>query len=413
VFTTNVNFLQRPHLLFAALAAALLCSSCQEKISSIGSPFVPDSVVLGSHSFRDSALKYSPIEKPLITVYDRNYNLNYSSPYLFFGTVPGENLKSWAILKIPFIQDSVGTLLDDSLTLTMPTFFYGPAGASEVVDFSVYVVSTIGDTITQDPKLVGLSVAHFSGPVRSDTTAVITLRLDTSVILPLLKTTSLALAIVPEKTMTAIRAISSNENGTTANQPILKLTASIAGVNHFSLRNPEYDYHIVEVPQSGVTAETFELRGAAARRERIVIDTKSIRESLGLTPFVTINKASLDFTYDASSLTRGAQPADSSYPQLIYRVDTLLVDTVAGLASYANPLGTTLRYSIQTYIEYAVRHNLDSLTFELWTGLAGRSFGGTSAGAEDYNLNHWVLYNNTAADQSKRPRLSIIYSYLK
>ncbi|HET9136739.1 MAG TPA: hypothetical protein VFO76_08880, partial [Candidatus Kapabacteria bacterium] len=307
-----MNFLQRPYLLFAALAAAFLCSSCQEKISTIGSPFVPDSVVLGSHTFRDSAMKFIPIEKPLITVYDRNYNLNYSSPYLFFGNVPGENLQSVALLKLPFIQDSVGTLLDDSLTLTMPTFFYGPSGASELVEFSVYVESTIGDTVTQVPKVVGDKVAHFSGTVRSDTTAVITLQLDTAKIFPGLKTTSLALVIVPENTMTAIRAISSNENGTTANQPTLKLTASISGVNHFSLRNPEYDYHIIEVPQTGVTAETFELRGAVARRERITIDTKSIREQLGLTPFVTINKASLDFTYDAPSLTRGAQPADSS-----------------------------------------------------------------------------------------------------
>lgn len=314
-------------------------------------------------------------------------------------------------MKLPFIHDSVGTLLDDSLSLTVTKFFYGPSGASELVEFSVFVLPTYSETITQD-QAYGPQVGHFSGTVRSDTSAAIMIQLDTSKILSLLKTSSLALAIVPEN-MTAIRAFTSNENGTAANQPTMKLTASLSGVNHFSTRVPEYDYHVILAPQSAATPETFELRGAVARRERIVIDTKSMRENLGLTPFVTINKASLDFTYDASFLTRGSQPTDSSYPQLIYRVDTLLVDTVAGFAAYANPSGTTLRYSIQTYVEYAVRHSLDSLTFELWTGLAGRSFGGTSAGAEDYNLNRWIVYNNTAADQTKRPRLSIIYSYLK
>jgi hypothetical protein len=301
-------------------------------------------------------------------------------------------------------------LLDDSLVISLATFYYGPSG-SDQVEFSVRVVdpARIGDSITSLDPTSFKEVGHFTGTVRSDTTAAITLQLDPATMLPLLKTASLALAIVPVN-MTAIRALASVENST--NPPYIKLTASDANGTHFSTKSPEYDYHIVKDDYSA-SAGTFELRGSAARRERITIDTKSMREDLGLTPFVTINKASLEFTYDQSLLTRGTQPSDSSYPQLIYRVDTALVDTVAGFAAYANPSGTTIKYSIQTYLEYAVRHSLDSLTFELWTGLAGRSFGGTSAGAEDYNLNRWVIFGSDATDQTKRPHLSIIYSYLK
>lgn len=423
MFTTHVNFSNRYHQLAAALIVAVcssLLSSCVEKISTIGSDYVQDSVLHGTTTFSEATvLQLSPVAKPTLVVANRRYNINYGSPYLFFGNVASENLQVWAVLKIPFLVDTVGRVLDDSLVLKMKnTFLYSPGVNSEVVDFFVYVET--GHKTADSAGSLSMSdlnptpVAHFIGTPSKDSLLKVVIQLDTAIVFPLLRTTALALVIVPGPTMNSVRAFASIDNGTVTSSPFLQLKIASGTGSYQTVRYPDYDYHIVSVPPT-LQQGMFELRGSASRRERIVINTKEIRTRLSLTPFSTINNALIQFTSDPAQHTTTTVPVDTILPYLTFR-DSVADDSLKHYPVISSRLSSdpnVFSYQIQTDIEYAIRHGLDSIIFELQTGFGLRSLNSAVAVADDYNLNHWMFYSSDAADANKRPKLVITYSYLK
>lgn len=403
---------------FALLLVGSLLSSCKENISTIGSDYVNDSVFRGTAALTDaSVLRFSSQFKPTVAAEGRTFNLNLGSPYLFVGNVPSEGLSAWSVIKVPFIQDSVGRILDDSLVLHMSNpFYYGSGSASTLLEFDVYVSSTVTDSAASlsQSDLSGTPVAHYSGLLDVDSTRKIVLQLDTARVFPLLRTAQLSLVIVPTANMSSIRAFASADNGSASLNPTLQLTIATATGSYSTVRYPDFDYHFV-TESASVPAGMFELRGSRALRERIVIDTKQLRAQLALNPFVTINSGTLEFTADPLQHTFSKTPADSSLPALIYR-DSLTADSIGVLASYGAHASTdanVIVYQIRTTVEYAIRHGLDSIVFELRTGYGTRSYGGTAMFAEDYNVDRWMFYAQDAIDQTKRPTLRLTFSYLK
>ncbi|MBS1903687.1 MAG: hypothetical protein JSS75_08300 [Bacteroidetes bacterium] len=404
----------------AALAMLLLgslLSSCKENISTIGSDYVSDSVFRGSSSLADaSVLRLSSFVKPTVSSEGRSYNSNHSSPYLFIGQVASEGLSAWPVLKLPFLQDSVGQLLDDTLKLHMSNAFYYGTSGSTTIEFDIYISNTVSDSMASisASDLVGAPIAHYSGIVAADSVLNLALQLDTARLFPALRTTQLSLVLVPSANMSTIRAFASNENGSASLQPTLQLLAFSTAGNYTTTRIPEYDFHVAQETQTPPTG-TFELRGSVGRRERIVIDTRQLRTQLGLGPFATINSGLLTLFTDPTQHTFGSVPTDSSLPALIYR-DSLTADSIAAIASYGSRSTTdanAINYQIRTLIEYAVRHSVDSVVLEVQTGYASRAFGGTAIFVEDYNVNRWICYGQDALDPTKRPRLTIAFSYLK
>lgn len=420
MFTPNVKIKEIQSLYRSAIALSLLAvllSSCKENISTIGSDYVNDSISRGSAVYSDAnVLSFASLFKPTVSVTGRTYNLNLNSPYLFFGSVAAEGLSAWSVIKIPFIQDSVGQVLDDSLVLSMSNALYYGTSGSTLLEFDVYIATGVTDseaTLTS-AQLAGAPVAHFSGMVATDSVLKVVLQLDTSRILPLLRTTQLALAIVPTANMNSVRAFASNDNGSALLSPSLKLLVAGANGNYTTSRSPEYDFHIVTESASAAPG-VFELRGSTAQREQIVVNTKYIRTQLDLNPFTTINSGVIQITTDPAQHTYTSVPLDSALPALIYR-DSITADSIGAVASFGARSASdpnVIEYQIRTIIEYAIRHGLDSLVFELRNGYGSRSFGGTSMYVEDYNLDRWIVYGQSATEEAKRPKLLVTFSYLK
>lgn len=421
MFTSDVNFKRPHHLSFAALialAAALLITSCKENISTIGSPFLQDSVFRGANTFSDSAnIRLYAVLKQTVSAEGIAYNVNYSSPYLFLGNAPSENMSAWIGMKIPFIPDSTGTIVDDSLVISLDSsYFYGTNPGAALIEFDVYTCDHFSDS-TASLTMADLSavpVAHFSQTIVKDSQQVLVMRLDTSKIISALRTASLSLILVPTNNMTAIRGFASLENGSASLSPYIKLTISSTSGNYFTSRAPQYDFHLL-ADKSTLAQGEFGLRGSRALRERIVINTKQIRTQLGLTPFVTINSAQLEFVSDPIEHTSSLLPVDTSIPALVYR-DSLTADSIQAIIPGSSRSATdvnTLIYQIRGDIEYAVRNGLDSIVFELQNGYAARTFGTTYIIVEDYNVDRWAFYDQHAADPTKRPKLLLTYSYLK
>ncbi len=323
--------------------------------------------------------------------------MTYGSPYLFFGNVASEKLQAWAVLKIPFLVDTVGRVLNDSLVLKMKnTFLYSPGMNSEVVDFFVYVET--GHKTTDSAASLSMSdlnptpVAHFVGTAGKDSLLKVVIQLDTAIVFPLLRTTALSLVIVPGPTMNSVRAFASIDNGAITSSPFLQLTIASGTGSYQTVRYPDYDYHIVSVTPT-VQQGMFELRGSAAQHERIVINTKEIRTRLALSPFSTINNALIEFTSDPAQHTTTIVPIDTVLPFLAFR-DSMADDSLKHYPLLSSRLSSDpniFRYQIQNEIEYAIRHGLDSITFEFQSGFGLRSINSAVAIGDDYNLNHWTF----------------------
>src|SRR5690348_8715250 len=88
------------NLLVSILIAGAL-SSCEEEVTDIGTNFLRDTVITDTRSF-DDLFHMAPRVKQTVDANGSMFNLNYVSPYLFFGSVPEESLEAWAIIKIPF-----------------------------------------------------------------------------------------------------------------------------------------------------------------------------------------------------------------------------------------------------------------------------------------------------------------------
>jgi hypothetical protein len=396
-------------------------TSCKEEITDIGTSFLRDTVFTGSQTVND-LFTLSSRTKQAVYAQERLFNLNFSSPYLFIGSVPDESLEAWPILKVPYIPDSLGTITSVELVLSMPFhFMYGSAG--ENIEFAVYLESkkiitegTSSLTLTDlDPQ----PVATFQGSVKSDSVVTsIRLTLDSARVIPLMRTTGLSVVLVPQASMKNIRAFASKENGATKDNPhfSVKFTKSNPDTTYTKDELPSYDFHLV-ADKSSDQPDQFSLRGAVARRERITINIKDIRSRLALDPYTTINSALLQF--QLVSKTSSTVPTDTAPPVLVEISTPNIEDSAEYLGAYGtvdNAANNVYNFQIRGFIEQAIRRNQDSLVVELRTGFPTnptRMINLESIGVEDYHLNRWTFYNAVAVDPLKRPRLSITYSFLR
>lgn len=407
------------NLLVSIFIAGAL-SSCEEEITDIGTAFLRDTVITDTRTF-DDIFATASRTKQVVNANGSFYNLNYASPYMFFGIAPEESVEAWAVIKVPFVEENLGAVTSVDLVLSMPfPFVYG--SAAENVEFTVYTESKklIAEATTTlsladlDPE----PVATFQGTVADDSVATFTIRLDSAKIAPLLRTVGLSLVIVPHASMKNVRSFASTDFSTSNNRPHLAVTFTKTNPDSTYTQNvfPSYDFHVVR-DQSVPPADQFTLRGAVARRERVTIDIKALRERLAIDPFATVNTALLQLHLVSKSTA--IVPVDTVPPVLVEISTPATEDSAEFLAAYGilDPTNSSIyNFQLRGFIEQALRMNQDSLVVELRTGFTAnptRTINFESIGVEDYHLNRWTFYNMNAPDSLKRPRLSITYSYLR
>ncbi|MEI8135288.1 MAG: hypothetical protein WCH46_09505 [bacterium] len=410
--------LGRSVLLLLFIAAAGLTSSCTEKISGVGSGYLRDTISSGTQVFSDSStLHFSQITKRTLTVSGLTYSENVKSTVLLFGKVAGD-IEAWTAMKMPFLPDSIGQVVGDTLILRMRyAYHYGDA-SDENVDFSVWTETgnAVNDsTTTLSQSNLGKVVGTYKATIKKDTTATISVPLDTAILNSLLRTASLVLVIVPNASMNTVRNFASIENGDNTFSPALKLSIQgTAGVSTI-LRNPVTDCHYVISDNATLPGE-FTLRGSYAKHSRLVIDIRGIRTQLALNPFVTINSALLQLRSDPAAHKYSDYPVDTAGPVLAYVTNTGVADTGHFFVEYGSHSSADVdlyAYQVRAYIEHALRNGDDSLVFEFRSGFSSRIFNGATIDAEDYNINRWGLYGFDVADKTKRPQLLLTYSFLR
>ncbi len=407
--------------LFLCFCSLFALSSCEEKISGVGSQFLRDTVFVGSSAIGDSALvRSTAISKKTVNALGRNYALNYSSPYLLVGRNADESLECWSVLRSPLIPDSLGTIKTVSIVLPMNNKYLYGNDADQTIDISVYTetgnkATDSAATLTK-ADLSSQPVGTFTGTVSKDSLPTITITLDSAVVVPLLKTASLSFVIVPNVGMKTMRAFSSLESGLITSTPHFSYTNKKNATDTITsfITSPVYDYHLaIETftPPPG----TFYLRGVVAQRERFVLNTKLIREKLSLDKYATINTATLQLTTDPSFFKTSATPTDTTAPALVTITAPLKADSAQLLQAYGErdtKIINRFNFQLRNLIESALRNGQDSIVFELRSGYTVRTFNGVNIDVEDYNFVRWVFYNVDAADVSKRPRFLITYSHL-
>ena len=406
-------------IFFLVFACGILCSSCTEKLSGVGSGYLRDTITSGINTFSDSsALSFQPVTKRTVSILGRTFAINTDAPALFIGKVQSENLESWAAMKIPILPpDTIRQILTDTLILRMRFGFHYGDPADGNVDFSVWTEpnNAVNDSTSTLTQLnLGKIVGSYHGTVTADTVS-ISIGLDTATLNPLLRTASLALVLVPNTSMNTIRAFASNENGDITFAPHLKF--SIKGVSDTAtiIRYPTNDFHVVTSDNPSPPGELL-LRGSYASREKIVINIKNIRNQLQLNPFTTINSALLEVRSDSKLHTTSSVPVDTTGPSLAYIPNTSVADSGHTFVAYGLPSATNpdlYGFQVQSLVEHALRVGDDSLVLELRAGFVFRTIGGSSVDVEDHNINRWVLYGMDNADKTKRPKLVLTYSYLR
>ena len=408
---------------FSTLMLSLLLlftlSSCEQKISDVGSQFLRDTVFVGGSTIGDAALlKEMPLSKKTVNAGGRKYTMNYSSNNLFVGKNTDESLESWVVLRSPLIKDSLGTVKTISIVLPMRQYLYGDAANGEI-DISVYTetgnkATDSAATLTRS-DLSAMPVGSFQGTISKDSVPTITITLDSNVVPPMLKTSSLSFVIVPNSAMKTIRAFSSLDASFVSAFPTFKYTSKLANDSIMSFtRSPVYDYHIVSENYT-VPMGMFYIRGGVSQRERFVLNTKLIREKLALDRYATINTANLQFAFDPALFRTSAVPTDTVPPVLVDITAPQTADSAQYRQAYGErdtKLPNVLNFQLRNLIETALRTGQDSIVLELRSGYEVRTFGAINVDVEDYNFVRWVLYGTSTADITKRPRFLITYSYL-
>ncbi len=407
--------------LFLLATLGVLVSSCKEQISGVGSTYLHDTVSSGIHTFADSSsFNFQPVVRRTIIASGLNVNLNTSASSLFVGKIASEGLEVWSALKIPILTDSVGQLLADTLILRMRyPYHYGDL-SDQMIDFSVYVNNnlTTGTSTLAKSDLQQI-VGSFSGTVGKDTVKTMLIALDTTIVNPLLRTSSLSLIIVPNTPMNTVRAFASNENGDNTFSPTMKFIVNGATGISTKNYNPTFDF-FVEVSDGTPQPGEFISRGGYAIRERIVVRIDSIRNQLKLNPFVTINSAILQVQSDLKYHSSSNVPLDTVGPSLGYIPNNSVADSGHTFVTYGTSSTTDQSrygFQIRDLVESALRNGHDSLVLELRSGFAYRTITGSTVDVEDYNINRWsfygVSYGSSEADKAKRPKLVLTFSYLR
>lgn len=403
-------------LLFLGLG---LLTSCEEKISGIGYNLLRDTVAVETTTLADSGILTShQLLKQDVNASGVTFTLNYSSPYLFIGNVPAENLESWVVIKAPLLSDTVGVVSSVELKLPMRTnFLYGDA-SNDSISFAVYL-ETLGK-VTDSTRSLTLSdlsptpVGYGYANVAEDSVGTITVKIDSALIAPHVHTASLAFVLVPNQSMKSIRGLSSSDVTDINYHPQIHYITIKNGDTTEKYYDPKYDYHLVT--DAGATSPgTFRLRGSAAMRHRFILDMKAIRAKLDLDPYATFNNGLLQLYLEQTGTTSSVTPTDTLGAILAEIGSPSVTDSNVILRSYGfkDASNSNLyNFQIREVIEKALRNGQDSVVLELRTGYAQRAFTGVIVYVEDYHLNKWTFYDVTATEPDKRPKLVLTYSYL-
>jgi hypothetical protein len=406
--------------LTASILLAIGISSCEEKLSPLGSEYVRDTVTVNALTLAgNDVCTYASLYKPTLDADGITYAANYASPYLFIGKADNDALKSWAVIKAPFPGDTIGTVRAMQLTLSIRNaFMYGDA-IDNTVDFSVYIETKgkVTDSLTSLSKtdLSAQPVGTFQSSIIKDSLTTITIDLDSAMIAPYALTASLAFVIVPNAPMKCIRGFASRDNSDSAKSPFIHYITVKDGVETDRAYKPVYDFHILtdNVPAA---PSTFVLRGSSVQRERIVLDIKTLRQRYALDDLTTINTCLLEFTTEPEGYRTSFTPTDTVAPILaqIYNIrkpDSLFVFQSYGIRSDSN--ANVFLFQCRAAVEEAIRTGADSVVFELRTGFSKRIYTGIVVYMEDYHTTRWAFYDMSAADITKRPKVHLTYSRLK
>jgi hypothetical protein len=215
--------------------------------------------------------------------------------------------------------------------------------------------------------------------------------------------------------MKNIRVLASNDVGDLLNYPHIEYYTKIDTNISIRVYQPQYDYHLVTDGLAAPPGE-FTLRGSAAKRERIVLDMKSLKAKLSLNPYATFNNALLELHLDQALTKTSSVPTDTLGPAMYELFAPQTPDSAVSLIVFGTRNKNDQNqydFQIRTVIENALRKGQDSVILELRTGYALRIISSVQVTVEDYQVNRWTFYDNTSADLSKRPKLVVSYSYLK
>lgn len=394
-------------------------SSCEEKLSGIGYDFLRDTVVVKTTTLGDSGVfTSSSLSKKDVNALGVTFTLNYSSPYLFIGKVPAENLESWIVLKAPLLPDTVGEVLSVELELPMRNVFLYGETSTDSISFSVYLetagkVTDSTRTLTKadlSANPIGFGYAR----IAKDSLGTVNVLLDSAAVAPFIHTASLAFVLVPNDVMKNIRSFAAIDAGDELFYPQVHYTTLKNGDTTEKYYSPKFDYHLV-TDDAPVLPGTFRLRGAAANRHRFTLDVKAIREQLALDPYATFNNGLLQLQLEPTATSSSVVPTDTLAAILAEIAAPQATDSAVILRSYGfrdDITSNAYNFQIREVIEKALRGGLDSVVLELRTGYAQRLFTGVSVAVEDYHLNRWTFYDVSATDPTKRPKLLLTYSYL-
>ena len=395
-------------------------TGCQDKISSIGSAYFPDTVQFQTSVRNDTGfMRHTTVSQPVVVAGGRTFNLTWASPLIAIGRVADaqEQLESWGLLRFSSITpDTLGHTIGLRLLLRGIPFKYGDTTNSHI-DFQVYYenkgsLSKITDSTTLLSKsdLSANAVGTFVGDFLDSTDNLLAIPLDSSII-PQLSATSIAFVVTPGPTMVNVRGFGTSDNADLTSFPELEYTVKYGDSTTIIYRTPVLDFHLVH-DGSTTPPHEFTLRGSLGVRDSIYLNLNRPADTAQLTQFSTINNAVLILHLDLNNSRRSNLTADTAGPDIV-QLTNLGDSTVFWGNGYHDAADPSLyRFQVRSLIEDWLRNPTQNLGFELRAGYSGRTFITTSVAVEDNTLNRWTFYGPDYPDPTKRPQLILSYSKL-
>ncbi|MDP4242080.1 MAG: hypothetical protein Q8921_05005 [Bacteroidota bacterium] len=410
--------------LFVLLCLALVVSSCEEKVSTLGAPYYRDTVQFNRTIRTDTGfMTMRPVSVPRIVLGGNTYSITLFSPLLIVGKVTqGENIESWGVLQFPTLPDTtIAKVVGIRLLLKDQTYKYGDTTTSpNRLDLQVYEYSPLAgaylDSLTSLSKsaLVSTPLGSFQGDFADVNDSVLAFSIDTSIVKKDLRSASLAFVVAPGATMTTARGFGSMESGDTNARPQIEYSIKVDTGILVTRLTALKDLHIAMDQSDPTPAGEFMLRGSTGWR---VFDTLSLTrpgDTAQLTAFSTINSAELILSLDPARSRRSTLSFDTAGPaivQLLGTNDTGAALFASGYHDASDP--NIYHFQIRTLVEYWLRNPTKNFGFELRAGYNTRTFvAGDAFGVEDNTINRWTFYGQDATDPTKRPKFILSYSKL-
>src|SRR5438067_7391049 len=99
----------RPALTVVAVMATMMFVGCEDKVSTLGSPFFSDTVQFNTTVRSDLGfMRMRSVASPTIIVGGLIHNITIYSPIMLIGNVTTqyENIQSWGVLQFPVLPDT-------------------------------------------------------------------------------------------------------------------------------------------------------------------------------------------------------------------------------------------------------------------------------------------------------------------